>query len=587
MKKNPITTANIIWSLLLFLVVTAAGAQQYSDKEIGFDRKQIILEGRIDLKGGALEKFLAEKREQYELRYKLGFDGWLKYQRSLRKKKTDTVARSGRPLDRFVGCEQFTFNSSSNPFMDWTLSHNVAPFSYTDPIDEASFMVPGAGTEFVPDASFPGTFRFKVYPPGSSFVDPYLAPPTAEFASGNFVRVGTSDDAYRKEMISRSFAVNNPTDFIYYNYAIVLEDPGHEGRPYYSIRLLVNDVLVTCSEVKYEAKATITGFEPINGTDVKVKTWASNIIKPIDFGAQLGDTVTIEVEVSDCDAGAHFGYGYFDIRCLSEDEIMVIDGMDPEPCIGQPLSFSTPLNASISNYSWIVEDQNGNNVPVSNPNSAVMTHTFSEPGSYTVKLSIPYFTTTASCTVNSVFTRTIVVTDCNDCIDCTSFDLLKNQKYLVSGWVKKEKPSDPKFQFKEYPDVFIAVTFVDVTQTIIGQEMQFLPSGEIIDGWQRIVGEFTVPGNVDDMHLDLVNADDGSQIAYFDDIRVFPSKGNMKSFVYDKKTQRLMAELDENNYATFYEYDLEGGLVRVKKETEKGVFTIQETRSSNKKAASE
>jgi hypothetical protein len=44
-----------------------------------------------------------------------------------------------------------------------------------------------------------------------------------------------------------------------------------------------------------------------------------------------------------------------------------------------------------------------------------------------------------------------------------------------------------------------------------------------------------------------------------------------------------MAELDENNYATFYEYDLEGGLVRVKKETEKGVYTIQETRSNSPK----
>ena len=70
---------------------------------------------------------------------------------------------------------------------------------------------------------------------------------------------------------------------------------------------------------------------------------------------------------------------------------------------------------------------------------------------------------------------------------------------------------------------------------------------------------------------------------YFDDVRFYPYNGNMKSFVYDEDTQRLMAELDENNYATFYEYDLEGGLVRVKKETERGVFTIQETRSNTYK----
>lgn len=54
----------------------------------------------------------------------------------------------------------------------------------------------------------------------------------------------------------------------------------------------------------------------------------------------------------------------------------------------------------------------------------------------------------------------------------------------------------------------------------------------------------------------------------------------MKSFVYDPVNLRLMAELDENNYATFYEYDDDGTLIRVKKETERGVKTIKETRSS-------
>jgi hypothetical protein len=41
-----------------------------------------------------------------------------------------------------------------------------------------------------------------------------------------------------------------------------------------------------------------------------------------------------------------------------------------------------------------------------------------------------------------------------------------------------------------------------------------------------------------------------------------------------------MAEIDENGFATFYEYDDEGLLVRVKKETEKGIMTLKETRST-------
>ena len=54
----------------------------------------------------------------------------------------------------------------------------------------------------------------------------------------------------------------------------------------------------------------------------------------------------------------------------------------------------------------------------------------------------------------------------------------------------------------------------------------------------------------------------------------------MKSFVYNPANIRLMAELDENNYASFYEYDDDGTLIRVKKETIKGIKTIQETRSA-------
>ena len=44
-----------------------------------------------------------------------------------------------------------------------------------------------------------------------------------------------------------------------------------------------------------------------------------------------------------------------------------------------------------------------------------------------------------------------------------------------------------------------------------------------------------------------------------------------------------MAELDERNFATLYEYDEEGKLVRVKKETERGIMTIKENFNSYRK----
>lgn len=152
-------------------------------------------------------------------------------------------------------------------------------------------------------------------------------------------------------------------------------------------------------------------------------------------------------------------------------------------------------------------------------------------------------------------------------------------KYVVSGWVKEMHPNQV-LNYKSYIKVKVVGVLVPININIKAK-------GSIIDGWQRIIGVIEIPSIVGaenpelkiELHCD--NISEGE--CYFDDIRFYPFNGNMKSFVYDEDTQRLMAELDENNYATFYEYDLEGGLIRVKKETDRGVFTIQETRSNNPK----
>ena len=68
-----------------------------------------------------------------------------------------------------------------------------------------------------------------------------------------------------------------------------------------------------------------------------------------------------------------------------------------------------------------------------------------------------------------------------------------------------------------------------------------------------------------------------------DDIRLHPFLGNMKSFVYNGGNLKLSAELDANNFATIYEYDQEGKLVVVKKETKEGIQTIQRGSSSTVK----
>ncbi|MFD2561875.1 leucine-rich repeat domain-containing protein [Aquimarina rubra] len=143
---------------------------------------------------------------------------------------------------------------------------------------------------------------------------------------------------------------------------------------------------------------------------------------------------------------------------------------------------------------------------------------------------------------------------------------------------------DPDYQAMTYANSLLNITYTDREGKELpdGASISFRPKGNIIDGWQRISADFRIPNNAEFMTISLQSEDTNLNV-YFDDIRFHPFDSNMKTFVYDPETQRLQSELDENNYATFYEYDKEGGLIRVKKETERGVYTIQETRSGNSK----
>ncbi|MEM9836790.1 MAG: hypothetical protein AAF828_09830, partial [Bacteroidota bacterium] len=100
----------------------------------------------------------------------------------------------------------------------------------------------------------------------------------------------------------------------------------------------------------------------------------------------------------------------------------------------------------------------------------------------------------------------------------------------------------------------------------------------VIEGWQRMEVEFTVPPGVTNVWIRVgptATTGLGTNF-YIDDLRIQPVESIMTGYVYNPETLRLMSQLDENNYATYYEYDDEGKLIRVKRETDRGVMTISE-----------
>lgn len=371
------------------------------------------------------------------------------------------------------------------------------------------------------------------------------------------VRLGNPERGALAESMSYVFDVTAENSSFTYYYAVVLEDPNHSQheQPKVLFQMLdENDLLIPCSEFRVSAGSGIAGF--VDGPGVTIyRPWSGNTV---DLSAYIGQQVKLKFSTYDCTQGGHYGYAYIDGDCLPS----AID-MDGPPCAEIEKFFSSPIVGTYENesYSWNFGD---GSAPVTTPTAL---HTYMNPGTYTVTLTITYLGLT-SCNVISI-TRTIEVTDpCPiPCDDCVTPIVPSKGDYILSAWVREAAPDRTKTSYN-YPKISVSSA-----SGVLGS---FTGTGPIIDGWQRVEGVFNLPvDNTISVKLECLGGD-----CYFDDIRIFPFDGSMMSYVYDPLTLRLMAELDERNYAKFYEYDEEGKLIRVEKETVTGIQTIQENRQS-------
>lgn len=163
---------------------------------------------------------------------------------------------------------------------------------------------------------------------------------------------------------------------------------------------------------------------------------------------------------------------------------------------------------------------------------------------------------------------------------------IKDKKYVISGWVKSSNSFYDVNEIKA--ECKVEIQGKDCNDLIPIKSISLKPSGPIIDGWQRFYGEFMIENGTSNgqivtpniLKVSLINNYLTNTNVYFDDIRIHPFDANAKSYVYDNQ-HRIAAVLDENNYATFYMYNIKGELVTVRRETEKGIVTIQENRKNN------
>jgi len=159
------------------------------------------------------------------------------------------------------------------------------------------------------------------------------------------------------------------------------------------------------------------------------------------------------------------------------------------------------------------------------------------------------------------------VIKCEDAL--TKFSLKSGKKYLLSFWMK-----DMGYN----PDTLSSSIPLKIFLDNVAVSLVYVKVMKPIEGWQKVDVELNLSSLANtEIRIERIQ---NMPNVFLDDIRIQPYNASVKSYVYNDITLKLMAELDENNYATFYEYDEEGALARLKKETANGVFTIKEIKKS-------
>ncbi|MGV3610305.1 MAG: hypothetical protein ACO1N0_05120 [Fluviicola sp.] len=142
-------------------------------------------------------------------------------------------------------------------------------------------------------------------------------------------------------------------------------------------------------------------------------------------------------------------------------------------------------------------------------------------------------------------------------------------EYVVGAWVKQAATGGGT----------VEVTIYNSSNVVVAGPTAFTTSSTKLDGWQRIEGTLTIPAGAAKITVSLKNTGASGNV-YFDDFRMHPFQAGMVTTVYDPTTLLKTASHDGYNYTTFYNYDENNQLVRVRVETSEGIKTISESEIS-------
>lgn len=135
---------------------------------------------------------------------------------------------------------------------------------------------------------------------------------------GNFSLCLNDKSAGGKIMeMQQTFQVTSTNNIFTFQYLAVLQSGGHpqNQQPYFLVQVLnQSNAVIPCTYYYAAAAGSINGWSTAGGcgSGVNYKGWTTITI---DLSAYVGQNVTIQYLISDCNQGGHWGYVYIDGQC--------------------------------------------------------------------------------------------------------------------------------------------------------------------------------------------------------------------------------------------------------------------------------
>lgn len=148
--------------------------------------------------------------------------------------------------------------------------------------------------------------------------------------------------------------------------------------------------------------------------------------------------------------------------------------------------------------------------------------------------------------------------------------------YVAKVWIYKNSPALAALTLS-LTGITGTATPISVTNSITRANTANLTVGD----WVLMSVDITVPANLNlglthNLSVSLTTPPDAGT-AYFDDLAFHPKDAVLTGNVYNEKTGLLVAQLDNENFATLYNYDNAGRVLTTYKEYSGGTKKITET----------